>query len=83
MDPACSLLVPLELLSGGEWGEVAAVSGEPHWVGRLAEIGVRVGSRLRVLQPGSPCLLQVGGVRLSLRPDWATQILVRPLPAVA
>ncbi len=79
----CSdVLLPLELLGGGEWADVAEVSGEPHWVSRLAEMGVRTGSRLRVLQPGSPCLLQIGGVRLSLRPDWATQILVRPVDAV-
>jgi ferrous iron transport protein A len=75
------VLVPLELVSAGEWAEVAEVAGEPGWVGRLAEMGVRAGSRLRVLQPGSPCLLQVGGARLSLRPDWGMSILVRPVVA--
>jgi Fe2+ transport system protein FeoA len=74
-------LLPLEMLRSGEWAEVADVSGEPGWVGRMAEMGLEIGSRLRVLQPGSPCLLQVGGSRLSLRGDWATQILVRPLAA--
>lgn len=74
-------LMPLELLSNGQWADVADVSGEPGWVGRLAELGVRIGSRLRVLQAGSPCLLQVGEARLSLRSDMATQILVRPLSA--
>ena len=73
------VLLPLELLRRDEWADVADIRGEPGWVGRLAEMGVRVGSRLRVLQPGSPCLLQVGGVRLSLRPDWALQVLVRPV----
>jgi Fe2+ transport system protein FeoA len=72
-------LLPLELLDRGEWADVAEVTGEPGWIGRLAELGVRVGSRLRVLQPGSPCLLQVGDARLSLRGDWAMQILVRPV----
>ena len=72
-------LLPLELLHSGEWAEVAEVTGEPHWVGRMAELGVRIGSRLRVLQPGSPCLLQVGGCRLSLRGELAMQILVRPV----
>jgi ferrous iron transport protein A len=74
-----SELLPLELLHAGEWADVADVSGEPGWVCRLAEMGVRIGSRLRVLQPGSPCLLQVGESRLSLRGDWALQILVRPV----
>ena len=72
-------LLPLELLRHGEWADVAELHGEPGWVGRLAELGVRPGSRLRVLQPGSPCLLEVGESRLSLRADWAMQILVRPL----
>jgi Fe2+ transport system protein FeoA len=73
-------LLPLDLLRGGEWADVADVCGEPGWVCRLAELGVRIGCRLQVLQPGSPCLLQVGGCRLSLRGDGATQILVRPVP---
>ena len=51
-------LMPLELLGAGEWGEVEAVTGEPGWVGRLAELGIRNGSHVQVLQPGSPCLLE-------------------------
>ena len=72
-------LLPLEFLHAGEWADVADVTGEPGWVSRLAEMGVRIGCRLHVLQPGSPCLLQVGESRLSVRGDWATQILVRPV----
>jgi ferrous iron transport protein A len=75
------MLLPLELLRSGECADVAEVTGEPCWVGRLAELGVRAGSRLRVLRPGSPCLLQVGGSRLSLRIDLNAQVLVRPLTA--
>jgi Fe2+ transport system protein FeoA len=71
--------MPVELLDSGEWGDVAEVSGEPQWVGRMAELGVRTGSRLQVLQPGCPCLLLVGGTRLSLRGGLAMQILVRPV----
>jgi Fe2+ transport system protein FeoA len=71
-------VLPLELLGSGEWAEVAEVKGEPGLVGRMAELGVRIGSRLQVLQPGSPCLLRVAGARLSLRGDLAVQILVRP-----
>ena len=74
-------LLPLELVPSGNWAEVEAVSGEPGWVGRLAELGVRVGSRLRVLRQGRPCLLQIGGARLSLRDDSCSLILVRPVPA--
>jgi ferrous iron transport protein A len=72
-------LLPVERLSPGDWADVAEVHGDTSWVSRLAELGVRAGSRLQVLQPGSPCLLQIGGSRLSLRPQLAMQILVRPV----
>ncbi len=74
-------LLPLELLRPGEWGEVAEVTGEPGWICRLAELGVRVGCRLQMLQDGSPCLLRIGGCRLSLRGECSEHILVRPVPA--
>ena len=72
-------LLPLEYLSPGEWADVAEVTGEPGWVGRLAELGLRTGCRLLLLQPGRPCLLQIGGGRLSIRGEEGTRILVRPV----
>ncbi len=77
------MLLPLEYLASGEWADVAEVCGEPGWVCRLAELGVRTGCRVQVLQPGSPCLLQVGGCRLSLRSADASSILVRPILAMS
>jgi Fe2+ transport system protein FeoA len=74
-----SVLVPLELLQAGEWAEVAEVHGEPSWVCRMAELGVRSGCQLQMLRGGCPCLFQVGGCRLSLRGEDLMQILVRPL----
>jgi Fe2+ transport system protein FeoA len=74
-------ILPLDLLNPGEWADVADVCGEPAWICRLAELGVRIGCRLQVLQPGRPCLLQIGGCRLSLRGDDALQIFVRPVAA--
>jgi len=75
----CNHLLPLELLRAGEWADVAEVSGEPGWVCRMAELGVREGSRVQMVQGGCPCLLQVGGCRLSLRGECHMQILVRPV----
>jgi ferrous iron transport protein A len=71
-------LLPLELLAAGDWADIVDVSGEPAWICRLAELGLRAGCRVQVLQPGSPCLLRIGGGRLSLRPERGLQILVRP-----
>jgi Fe2+ transport system protein FeoA len=73
------VLLPVEYLRPGEWADVADVQGEPGWVGRLGELGVRIGCRLQVLRGGFPCLLRIGGSRLSLRGEEAMQILVRPV----
>jgi len=71
--------MPLDMLRAGEWAEVEEVTGQPGWVGRLAELGIRQGCRLQVVQPGSPCLLNVSGCKLCLRSSECSQILVRPM----
>jgi Fe2+ transport system protein FeoA len=75
------MLLPLDMLSAGEFAEVAEVCGEAATIGRLAELGLRQGCRLQVLQPGAPCLLQVDNCRLCLRGSDCTQVLVRPVSA--
>ena len=72
-------ILPLELIEAGEWADVEEVTGTAMWVSRMAELGVRSGSRLRILRQGTPCLLQVDGTRLSVRRDSEAQILVRPV----
>jgi Fe2+ transport system protein FeoA len=74
-------LLPLELLKCGESADVAEVRGEATWVGRMAELGIRAGSRLRMLRSGSPCLFQLDAARLTVRAECAVQILVRPVAA--
>lgn len=73
--------MPLEYLDRGEVAEIVDVSGSPSWVSRMAEIGLRAGAQLRMLQPGCPCLFQLGASRLSLRLEEAAQVLVQPLTA--
>jgi Fe2+ transport system protein FeoA len=73
------MLMPLDLLRAGEWAEVEEVTGQPCWVGRLAELGIRQGCRLQVVQPGVTCLLNVSGCKLCLRGGECSQILVRPV----
>jgi Fe2+ transport system protein FeoA len=70
-------LLPLQLMPEGQWADVAEINADAQWVCRLAELGVRSGSRLRLLRRGRPCLLQVGDLRLSLGSDLAMRILVR------
>jgi ferrous iron transport protein A len=73
------IVMPLDMLQSGQWADIAEVSGEAGLVGRMAELGLRAGCRVQVIQSGRPCLLHIGGSRLSVRGDCATQILVRPL----
>lgn len=71
-------LIPIDLLDSGESAEIVELEGDAPWVSRMAELGVRPGARLRMLQPGCPCLIQVGEMRLSLRLAAMVQVLVRP-----
>lgn len=73
------IVIPLDMLTTGEMAQVAEVGGSPAWVGRLAELGLREGCKLEVLQQGSTCLLRVEGCRLCLRPTDCSSILVQPL----
>lgn len=73
------MLMPLDMIATGSWAEIAEISGEASWVGRLAEMGLREGCRLQVLQSGSSCLLQVDNCKLCLRGNDCTQILVQPV----
>lgn len=75
------MLLPLDMLNAGECADVAEITGDPAWVGQLAELGIRQGCRLQVLQPGSPCLLQVADCKLCLRSGECSWILVRPVSA--
>ena len=62
----------------GVWADVVDVYGDSGWIGRMAELGIRNGSRVRVIQSGQPCIVEVGATRLSVRGDDVGQIIVRP-----
>lgn len=74
-------MLPLDCLRSGEHAEVVDISGEPQMVCRMAELGLRTGTRIQMVQEGPTCLLQVGGCRLCIRGDESMQILVQPLAA--
>ena len=59
------------------------VLGAPHAVHRLEELGLGVGTVVRVLKQGPPSLLALGGQRLCFRPEAGTTVLVETAAAVA
>jgi ferrous iron transport protein A len=67
---------PLSCLRAGETALVAWIDGNAEFVTRLAEMGFREGSTIRMIQPGSPCILDLGGQRLSLRLESNTEVFV-------
>lgn len=69
-------VIPLDLLAAGEQGRIHELDGSPEFVHRLAEMGLRIGASVSMVQPGSPCILAVGNHRFSLRIDDAATVLV-------
>lgn len=70
------LIVPLELMSNGEQGRVCNLDGSPEFVVRLEEMGLREGTRVRMVRAGSPCILAINNHRFSLRCDECASVLV-------
>ena len=45
---------------------------------RLEELGLRVGRRVEMIQPGTPCIVRLEGAKLCVRHGADCHILVRP-----
>ena len=71
-----SQVLPLQLLSTGESGHVLDVAGSERLVSRLAEMGFHKGARIRMVQPGEPCIVALDHQRLSFRGEENATVLV-------
>ena len=69
-------VVPLSLLARGQAGRICDIAGEPGLVHRLAELGLRTGAEIRMVQPGRPCIIALDHQRFSLRSDDEDLVLV-------
>ncbi|MCA9129279.1 MAG: ferrous iron transport protein A [Planctomycetales bacterium] len=72
----CETIVPIELLRSNENASVVELSGDEQQIHRLSEMGLRVGTVIRMVRPGAPCLLALGSKRLSIRLGKDVDILV-------
>jgi Fe2+ transport system protein FeoA len=70
-------LIPLSLLAPGQRAHVGYVSGQPHEVQRLEELGLRGGAAIEMVQTGSPCIIRLAGQKLCFRADELLHVLVR------
>ena len=60
-------LIPLNLLSPGQWANVDAITGLPEQVHRLEELGLRSGATVEMVQSGRSCIIRLAGHKLCLR----------------
>ena len=73
-------IVPLDCLQAGETGRIADIEGCAEIVTLLAEIGLRNGASVLMVQPGRPCILALDNQRLSFRPEDCTHVFVEVSP---
>jgi ferrous iron transport protein A len=71
-------LIPLNQMLAGQRGRVGVVLGLPDHVHRLEEMGLRGGTPVEMLQPGTPCIIRLAGQKLCIRADELLNVLVRP-----
>jgi Fe2+ transport system protein FeoA len=70
--------IPLTLLRRGDVANVSQLVGAPEHVRRLEELGLRAGTRIELIQGGSPCIVRVDGSTLCFRDNEGVRIFVSP-----
>jgi len=70
-------LMPLKFVRAGAEAEVGEVTGDQSQVQRLQEMGICTGCRLKVVCPGSPCIVQIAGTKLCFRDNDMTNVFVK------
>lgn len=71
-------LLPLNLLSRGQCALVEQLVGDSDQVHRLKELGLRAGTPVEMLQPGTPCIVRIADQTLCFRDADLFNVIVRP-----
>ena len=71
-------VISLNDLVAGQAARVSHVVGRPDHVHRLAEFGLRGGTRIEMFRPGNPCIIRMAGNKVCLRADEMLSVLVKP-----
>ena len=74
-------LIPIGLLACGEIARVEHLLGSVEDVQRLEEMGLRRGQSVEMLQPGSPCIVRLGGSRICFRETDSLGVMVNTATA--
>ena len=70
-------LLPLNLLPSGHSARVEAILGKDEQAHRLQEMGLCLGATIRMVQPGSSCIVCLGNRKLCFRAGEAVKVLVQ------
>lgn len=76
-DSALAPPIPLGLLARGQTALVSDLIGAADHVHRLEELGLRRGTSVEMLQPGSPCIIRLAGNKLCIRDADLFGVLVQ------
>lgn len=68
--------IPLCMVRPGSVVRISQIIGGCDDVKRMAELGLRDGTEVEMLQGGSPCILKVGHSKLCFRQSDVLNILV-------
>lgn len=69
-------LIPLKMMSQGQTGKVDQLMGRVDDVHRLEELGLRRGTRVEMVQAGTPCIIRLSGHKLCFRDNDLFNVLV-------
>ena len=70
--------IPLQFLQPGQAARVDHLTGADEVVKRLEEMGLREGTEVEMVQPGSPCIVRLGDVKLCFRETELIHVMVCP-----
>lgn len=70
--------IPLQFLQPGQTARVDHLTGADEVVKRLEEMGLREGTEVEMVQPGSPCIVRLGDVKLCFRETELIHVMVCP-----
>ena len=69
-------IIPLELLAVGERARITEIDGDSAFVNRLNEMGLGEDVEIKMIQSGTPCIIDLDNHRLSFRGEEAGVIFV-------
>ena len=69
-----SQAIPLEFMDAGDRAVVLEIDGRSDLVVRLEEMGLHAGAKVRMIRPGTPCIIEVNHHRFSFRFDDALEL---------